>query len=486
MIPLHTDHHLDTNLGSIEGYTDNDLGTPQALKARNRRGADQTISGEERNNLERARPMLFETSPATAKAKNFATLVADRAGQWEQLKRSRRYRRGAKKQRQHVEAAGKVVGDLLIAASRDAMRWSSRSLRANSFTGSPVSYRQYMAIREAMLGLGWIEEHPGYFEVYGNWELRRSRRLRATPELLRLAQLSGIDLASAEMHFPVSLPAKPLILKAASKRLRGRKASGREISFSETPRTREMASEIRELDEFIAKHDLEGGIHRGYRRIFNQGDQIGFRWNKGGRLYSVGDDSYQTLKKAQRLQMRIDGEPVVEIDIRASYLTILYALLGLTLDQNRDPYDVPGLPRDVVKAWITMTIGHDKFHKRWPAKSREELFKRGIDVEDYKLAHVQERVLAAHPILRSWPVPGIDGFDLMFSESEAILATMLTLKRDHGVVCLSVHDSIIVPASAQSIAEEVLKTEYAKAIGVTPSLKVNTPTPKDGVLEAAA
>jgi hypothetical protein len=81
-----------------------------------------------------------------------------------------------------------------------------------------------------------------------------------------------------------------------------------------------------------------GGTHRGYRRIFNCGDQEGFDWNKGGRLYSQGEDSYQRLHKDERLKMLIDGQPVVEIDVTASFLTILHARCARPLDLSRDPY----------------------------------------------------------------------------------------------------------------------------------------------------
>jgi hypothetical protein len=89
-------------------------------------------------------------------------------------------------------------------------------------------------------------------------------------------------------------------------------------------------------------------------------------WNKGGRLYSQGEDSYQRLHKDERLKMLIDGQPVVEIDVTASFLTILHARCGKPLDLSRDPYEIEGLPRSVVKTWVTMTLGHDKFHTRWP------------------------------------------------------------------------------------------------------------------------
>jgi hypothetical protein len=45
-------------------------------------------------------------------------------------------------------------------------------------------------------------------------------------------------------------------------------------------------------------------------------------WKKGGRLYSSGEHCYQRLSETERLKMTIKGEPVAEIDIKASFLTI--------------------------------------------------------------------------------------------------------------------------------------------------------------------
>jgi hypothetical protein len=242
-----------------------------------------------------------------------------------------------------------------------------------------------------------------------------------------------------------------------------------------TPQTEQLEAEVRELNEFTTSVKFEGGVHQGYRRIFNCGDAATFNWNKGGRLFGVGEESYQRLKKELRWAMRINDEPVVEIDVQASHLTMLYALQGEHLDTSHDPYNIEGLPRAVVKAWVTMTLGYDRFHARWSPEVKKELEEHGLSLKGLSAPVVRERILATHPILKDWPEGRLSCFDLMFLESEAILGTMLTLKRAYSVVCLSVHDSIIVPASAQSVAEEVIKTEYAKAIGVTPSLKLNTP-----------
>jgi len=63
----------------------------------------------------------------------------------------------------------------------------------------------------------------------------------------------------------------------------------------------------------------------------------------------------------------------------------------------------------------------------------------------------------------------------MFAESEAIIRTMLTLKREHGIPSLPVHDAIIVPMSKQELAQEVLVEQFRKETGVVPRLDVSTP-----------
>ena len=65
-----------------------------------------------------------------------------------------------------------------------------------------------------------------------------------------------------------------------------------------------------------------------------RGDVDGFDFQWSGRLYGVGEDSYQTIKKTKRQKMTIGGEKVVEIDINASYLTILHGIAG----REKAPY----------------------------------------------------------------------------------------------------------------------------------------------------
>src|SRR5262249_16842044 len=145
-------------------------------------------------------------------------------------------------------------------------------------------------------------------------------------------------------------------------------------------------------------------------RVFNKGDDPDFAWNMGGRFYSQGYTSYQQIPKDERLWMTIDGEPVCEIDIRASYLSIFYSWNGAYLDARQDPYDLPGLgseARSVVKAWFVATFGSEAHLDKWPKEIAAEYRERtGRSLsKDYPIKRIREQAFAAHPVLARWGQP---------------------------------------------------------------------------------
>ena len=160
-----------------------------------------------------------------------------------------------------------------------------------------------------------------------------------------------------------------MVLKAASRRQAGYKQRGRKMQYPRSTKTEAIEAEVKKLNEFLAGFQLEPYAHQGYVRVFNEGDTNGFAWNKGGRLYSQGD--YQSQKKDNRLRMTINGDPVVEIDIQASYLVVLHGLLGLPFDTSSDPYAIDGFDRALVKAWTVVTMGNTGHLNRWPRELSE-------------------------------------------------------------------------------------------------------------------
>ncbi|HKD30994.1 MAG TPA: hypothetical protein VKC66_34435 [Xanthobacteraceae bacterium] len=176
---------------------------------------------------------------------------------------------------------------------------------------------------------------------------------------------------------------------------------------------------IIDLNDFLDGFDIRGGTHRGYFREFNCGNHERFDWDLGGRLYSQGKQNYQRLSGADRLKIIINGQSVCEVDVKASALTIFQALGGHPLDfsDNLDPYALAGLPREVVKGFITATFGNGQFPTKWSQTVAEER-------KEYPIRRVRNIVAGAYPLLaelrRDTAQPPLWA-RLMYLESEAVL-----------------------------------------------------------------
>lgn len=248
------------------------------------------------------------------------------------------------------------------------------------------------------------------------------------------------------------------------------------MPIPDTPEVDRICEQIRTINVFLEQVVITGGEHQGFYRGFEHGDQPGFHWNKGGRLYSIGPDNYQRMKEADRLRMTLNGEGVVEIDIKSSYLTILHGRAGVTLDLSADPYSLPGVPRDVVKGWLVATLGNQKHLTRWPYHHAEEyLEKTGRSLSrDYPISCIKAAMTTKYQILSEMERLDASWADLMFMESEAIIQTMLNLI-DQGIPSLPVHDSLLVPLSAMDLACDLLEVSYQDVAGIKPVLDVSYP-----------
>ena len=171
--------------------------------------------------------------------------------------------------------------------------------------------------------------------------------------------------------------------------------------------------------------------------------------------------------------MQIDGEAVIEIDINASYLTILHGLKDIPLPQREDIYDIGGLPRMVVKTWFTITFGVQKFHRSWPPAALKKLRETCPAYTAKMTAPAVQKVVLEHfPIMRDWPKAGVRWSQLMFIESEIVIGTMLELMETYNAPSFPVHDSLIVRKSDQDLAMKVLTKQFKAKAGIMPRLKV--------------
>jgi hypothetical protein len=386
-------------------------------------------------------------------------------------------------------ATGAFLADLLRAYGQDEPApnpWVYRSMHAKSFTGALVSYRTFAQLVEGLQRLGMLEHVDGHDVSKEREDTGKfAARFRATPTLLSFCRERTVEPAKVHDHFEFEYDLPKDVLELRATKQSGywmtTRPVGKPMEFERNPATNAIEGHVKELNEFFAQHKLRGGSHHGYVQIFHNGDDPRFYWNMGGRLYSQHfTDSYQVMSADKRLKMTINGQPVAEVDIRASYLTIFLSLHGIQLPEG-DPYELPGLGaehRDAVKKWMVATFGNSKPIVRWPPR----MIKKSPELKQHRVSSITKALLSKYPVLTAWGEPMKNGTtygwaDLMWIESNVMLATMIKLKREHRIPSLSVHDSLIVPADSANTARDVLRETFRSHREVQPLLKVNRPTP---------
>jgi hypothetical protein len=395
--------------------------------------------------------------------------------------RGRRARSGVR----FVDALERFLGDLLRARTgTNSTGRVYRALGKSSFGDAPAKYDMLMRVLDGLKALGLVGHRKGQtryhetgFEPGHKVTISgRAARFWATPKLVKLADDHSICSGNVGEHFAPEPPTNPLVLKDfATGRGRYRESGPAIKDYERTAETERLERDIKELNEFLARFELTGGRHEGYIRIFNNRS-----WKKGGRLYSPCEGSYQLMPEHKRLEMKINGEPVVEIDIKASHLTIYHAMVGEPLEGREDPYTRAGIDRGVAKLWCTASFGNSAPKRKWSAEMVKEYQKNtGQDLRKVaKASEVAKAMLSAFPALQKLKEHPHIWADLQFKEAEAVIKTMLILKRRYGVPSLSMHDGLIVPRWKWKLANDILAREYRRVVGVEPMLTVE-PDPQD-------
>jgi hypothetical protein len=387
-------------------------------------------------------------------------------------------------------AIAAFLADLLaVHAEGDGAGWVRLSLDKSKRTGQPVTSRLFNGVRNAWRGAGLIEEQKGYPGKLGfgnpGPSTGRMTRFRATRVLLDACGKFGVYPANVTDHFHLvfEMPEEMLQLTKPWRHP------------PNTPASQALRQQVAELNAFFARHTLEGAKHIGWVRMFHMAYSRSYAWDKGGRLYShppMPATNYQQMPQERRLELRLDGKQVVEIDINASYLTIFYAWHDQQIESATAYTNVVGpdeLDRAIVKTWVNASFGNSGLLTRWPTSVKNDFAKRyekqrwTIDGRKYPVRRVREATLARHPLLKQWGQPckgkPQDYGDLMYRESQIIISTMVRLATEHDVPSLPVHDSLIVPLSQVEVSQRVLKEQFQSYTGAIPTLKVKRSTAWD-------
>lgn len=393
---------------------------------------------------------------------------------WEDAGGQRQRKRKASGLDKLDKAIGTILAGLLLNWGRTQPKASYRSLKTNDFTGEPIGAVVFTRTIRAMVSAGLVRQKDGYRT---GPQASFASRYWPAPDLFGLVTNHGITPTTIRQHFRFNAPkaapevGQPLRLTAPAQRNK----QAEPLPFDPVEdEPRRLIQQVEAMNSFAAGCKVENCLPPRWHRSFT------YNWQHHGRWYAAGGEgNYQHKTLEDRLGIRINGEAVVEVNISASYLTILHAVLGLELPMG-DLYAFNSVTRAVAKGWINATISKGSPVKRWSADMREALG----DEAAISPVTVGDVVMGRYPFLgclpqamagRSWaPANGrLLSHRLMFIEASIIARAMEQL-RSAGVLALPMHDGLVVPASAQDAAKAAITAAGLEIAGVELRLKVDS------------
>lgn len=236
------------------------------------------------------------------------------------------------------------------------------------------------------------------------------------------------------------------------------------IDYADTRETRRLRAEMARINDALRSADMRFEAHDGerlvltrlrhLRRLFNSPNGRR-RFDRNGRLFGGW---WQTIKSERRHAIRLDGEPIADLDFSTMFLRLAYIEAGHAPPEGDDLYALPGFERhrDGVKEVVNAMLSRDTPMTRLP-RGVKELLPKGA-----ALGPLRDAILAAHPKIAGVFESGF-GPLLMFRESEILVAAMLRLIEAGVTAVLPMHDGLMCPASKKAIVKAAMG-EAAEAV----------------------
>lgn len=425
--------------------------------------------------LREARRINLTLAPASEAAHAVAAEVAAAT-----IAHEGRERIGSKSRSTIAGQTAAIVGGLLKEAlSGRRVVSAQRRPGGGMWEGALIGHHAFWARTEAMEKGGLVRIKTGVktAEDWGDgglWFGGIPTKIWPAPRLMAIAARHGVVAETLKTDWRISeaaetqriavAPSDLILCKSATdKRKRTALAADQ---MAEAEKLREWTAD---LNERVAAADIRGCRAPAFRRTF-LGDL-----RLGGRLYALGNGSYQGMSKEERASITINGIPVAEVDLNAAHLTIFLGLTGTRALPEGDLYERLGdLSRDAIKAWFVQTFGAGKLTTRWARGAKDAVLGvspkliRDAALRTYPalrdlLAILPPDLRAALPAERlGWAV----GQYLVNVESRIIVGALRYLA-NFNVVGLPVHDSVIVPKGAVGRAVEGLhgaSSAFAKIV----------------------
>ncbi|MFI7162848.1 hypothetical protein ACIBM3_10345 [Rhodococcus erythropolis] len=265
----------------------------------------------------------------------------------------------------------------------------------------------------------------------------------------------------------------------------------KEIDFTVTEWSRRVEAEMVDLDAVQRTQSLtlDGAILPNSRLVRKFSGSL----NSGGRAYSMGPGTWQTLRASTRKRLKIDGEITADLDMRNLHLRLALHQAGQPITSDVDLYsDIPRADgrgtcdRDVIKivcaaalsgqnrAQVAHSLAAQLFEAPSPtAQVKSENPRRPQDLYPF-VQTVIDSLTAQYPAIREMLFTDA-GVKLQRIDSDLMHEIRLAVYARTGIAGYPVHDSLIIPARMASTCHDVMGGILAKHKYPIP-LKITMPS----------
>ena len=415
------------------------------------------LSPEDQTDLPRDRPFEPWRRAATARTTELVRTVVDLVEQREAEVSPRKRRRRPVDQQIMEDTVEALVCDavhreLTAPGGRVMVPLSNQVLGTRSRYRAPVLSKALPHILDMLSG-SVLEVSKGHRNPFGK---ALQTTVALTSDFRKTVQARAVSLQDIRRDQGGEL----IILKQAREDYW---SGGTLLEYDDTPETNRYRSELERINAAIAGLDLDFDQEhprasqvdlgdRALRRIFNNG-----RFDHGGRLYG---GFWQALSKKDRAAaLRLDGDVAVTLDYRQMGPRLLYARSGAT--PPADCYAVPGFEhyRSGWKKLLNAMLFAGPDLARLP-KGTADLLPERIGAKQAVQLLLDHNAPIAPYIHRDV------GFEIMFSESQLLVALLLELEKQE-IAALPIHDAIIVPEHREEDAQEAMIDTFEHQTGLT-------------------
>jgi len=322
---------------------------------------------------------------------------------------------------------------LIISAKRDA---KSRYDRA----GFPK--KAFMTVLESM-------ERQGYIKRYVGTAHGKRTTLEPSERLLDLLQDAASFNAASRVEGAETVWLNMNV---------GPKKRKKWIDYSDTPRTKQMREQMETINAAISRAEITldgrsiGPVH--LVRMFWTDSADNERFDKHGRLYR---GPWQTLKKQERHRLRINDQPIIELDFKSMFPRLCYHLAGKP-QPDGDLYEGVPMSRDASKLAMNALLCRTGPMRRMPDELKAMLG------PGWNGNRVSAALAHRHPAISHMFGTGC-GLHLMYLESEIMVSALLKII-DQDIVALPLHDGLFSQIEHEDACRAAMGDASEEILGV--------------------